>query len=110
MYAHQFRAMFVMNCRIQRDEVLKYVPKLTKKERQKQKWKGKRREGEGGSVVVGEGVGEEERRGVGEGGEGEGGDGEDYYSVHCAECNTEVAVFDSDEVFHFFNVLASASS
>ena len=31
-----------------------------------------------------------------------------YHPVRCSECNTEVAVFDKDEVFHFFNVLPSA--
>ena len=32
---------------------------------------------------------------------------ETYHPVRCSVCNTEVAVFDSEEVFHFFNVLAS---
>ena len=107
IYTNQFRAMFVMNCRISRDEVLKHVPKLSKKERQKRKRKEKRRGG-GGGGSVGEG-----NRGGGEGGswgEGVEGEGEDYRPVHCAECNTEIAVYDKDEVFHFYNVLASASS
>ena len=30
-----------------------------------------------------------------------------YHPVRCAECKTEVGVFDSDEVYHFYNVLAS---
>lgn len=30
-----------------------------------------------------------------------------YYPVKCTVCNTQVAVYDSDEVYHFFNVLAS---
>ena len=29
-----------------------------------------------------------------------------YNPVKCAECNTDVAVMDKDEVFHFFNVLS----
>uniref|UniRef100_A0A2R9AEC2 E2F associated phosphoprotein n=1 Tax=Pan paniscus TaxID=9597 RepID=A0A2R9AEC2_PANPA len=32
-----------------------------------------------------------------------------YHPVMCTECSTEVAVYDKDEVFHFFNVLASHS-
>lgn len=32
-----------------------------------------------------------------------------YHPVLCTECSTEVAVMDKDEVFHFFNVLASHS-
>ena len=85
--------MFVMNCRVIRDEVLKHVPRLTKRERQQQQRrlkKGKRGEG-------GEGGGEPE-------------EAEDYHPVHCAECNTDIAVYDKDEVFHFYNVLASAAS
>ena len=94
VYPNQYRAMFVMNCRIHRDEVLKYAPKLNKKERRRKKGR-RKREGGGGS-----GGGE-----PGAGGEEE----EDYHPVYCAECNTQVAVYDRDEVFHFFNVLASAS-
>lgn len=30
-----------------------------------------------------------------------------FHPVKCEECNTVVAVFDEDEVYHFFNVLAS---
>lgn len=30
-----------------------------------------------------------------------------YNPVQCSECSTEVAVFDKDEVYHFFNILAS---
>lgn len=88
--------MFVMNCRIRRDEVLKYAPKLNKRERRR---KGKRKRGGGG----GSGDGEPKAGGKEEEEE------EDYHPVHCSECNTQVAVYDKDEVFHFFNVLASAS-
>ena len=116
VYTNQFRAMFVMNCRIDRDEILKHVPKLSKKERQKRKRKAKKRgesvgEGSGGGGGRGEGSGGGDGgRGGGGGGRGEGEGEEDYHPVHCAECNTEIAVYDKDEVFHFFNVLASASS
>ena len=30
-----------------------------------------------------------------------------YHPVVCSICNTEVGVYDSDEVYHLFNVLAS---
>jgi len=30
-----------------------------------------------------------------------------YNPVRCSICNTEVAVYDADEIYHFFNVLAS---
>ena len=98
-----------MNCRISKDEVLKHIPKPSKKEKQKKKWKERRkeREGGGGESVGGEGGGSEGFGGAGEGGVDE---ADNYHPVHCAECNTEIAVYDRDEVFHFFNVLASAAS
>ena len=30
-----------------------------------------------------------------------------YHPVFCQHCSTEVAVYDSDEVYHFFNVLTA---
>lgn len=32
---------------------------------------------------------------------------DDFHPVHCSVCDTEVAAFDKDEVYHFFNILAS---
>ena len=32
-----------------------------------------------------------------------------FHPVKCNQCSTEVAVYDSEEVYHFFNVLASHS-
>ncbi len=32
---------------------------------------------------------------------------DNYFAVLCSVCNTQVAVFDKDEVYHFFSVLAS---
>uniref|UniRef100_A0A2R5LH35 Putative e2f-associated phosphoprotein n=1 Tax=Ornithodoros turicata TaxID=34597 RepID=A0A2R5LH35_9ACAR len=32
-----------------------------------------------------------------------------FKPVRCSQCNTEVAVYDKDEVYHFFNVIASFS-
>lgn len=36
-----------------------------------------------------------------------GADKEIFNPVRCTVCNTEVAVYDKDEIYHFFNVLAS---
>ena len=30
-----------------------------------------------------------------------------YHPVNCCQCKTEVGVIDKDEVYHFFNVVAS---
>jgi len=81
IYKNQYRAMFVLNCTIYRDEVLK--TKAPKKVSKKQR---KRKKDE-----------DEDDSGP-------------YHPVKCTICSTEVAVFDKDEVFHFFNVLPSASS
>ena len=86
-YVNQYRAMFVLNCRIVRDEVLKYAPKPDKKARRKKR-KGQEPEG-----VAAEDIQVES---------------ESYNPVRCNECNTEVAVYGKDEVFHFFHVLSSA--
>nr|XP_033807238.1 E2F-associated phosphoprotein isoform X2 [Geotrypetes seraphini] len=78
-YKTQYRAMFVMNCAVMKEEVLRYQEPQKKKKkhcRKKQKMQS----------------GEEQ---------------EIYHPVKCTECATEVAVYDKDEVYHFFNVLAS---
>lgn len=30
-----------------------------------------------------------------------------FYPVRCKECQTELGVYDHEEVYHFFNVIAS---
>ncbi|KAI6647326.1 hypothetical protein LOD99_12322 [Oopsacas minuta] len=79
LYKDQFRAMFVMHCRIEEGEILKY-----KKKKQKKKFK--RREEMGSTEAVEYDV---------------------YQPVKCGSCQTEVGVFDEDEVYHFYNVLPS---
>lgn len=73
-----------------KDEVLKYVPKPSKKSRKRSKGTNRVEPlPESGPDLQ---------------------EGDGYHPVRCAECNTEVAVVDTDEVFHFFNVLPSAPS
>ena len=69
--------MFVMNCRVDTTQKLKYS--LSKSARKKSKLKKKEEEDEG----------------------------EDYNPVKCETCGTEVAVYDKDEIYHFFNVIPS---
>ncbi|XP_005376998.1 PREDICTED: E2F-associated phosphoprotein [Chinchilla lanigera] len=86
-YKTQYRAMFVMNCTVNRQEVLRYKnPDNRKKRRGNKKLRPNQED-------PAEQAGAEEV----------------YHPVMCAECSTEVAVYDKDEVFHFFNVLASHS-
>lgn len=75
IYKSQYRAMFVSNCKVITEEILKYP---VKKKRSKKNSE---------NDVAGK---------------------EDVYNpVRCSVCNTEVAVYDADEIYHFFNVLAS---
>lgn len=78
-----------MNCTVVKDEILKYkgpLNKMTKRRNKKIK--------QSSESIAGQEKQEEE---------------EIYHPVKCTECSTEVAVLDKDEVFHFFNVLASHS-
>lgn len=68
--------MFVLNCTVVKDEVLRCKPK-----QKKHRKKGQDPSKDGSS--------------------------DKFNPVRCNVCNTEVAVYDKDEVFHFFNVLAS---
>ncbi|XP_012782313.2 E2F-associated phosphoprotein isoform X2 [Ochotona princeps] len=88
-YKTQYRAMFVMNCSVNKEEVLRYKAPENRK-----RWRGRKkmRSNQEDAVQQVETAVEET-----------------YHPVLCSECSTEVAVFDKDEVFHFFNVLASHS-
>ncbi|XP_042302246.1 E2F-associated phosphoprotein isoform X2 [Sceloporus undulatus] len=86
-YRTQYRAMFVMNCTVIKEEILKYKGPLNKKTK-----RGHKKIKQSTESIAGPEKQEEE---------------EIYHPVKCTECSTEVAVLDKDEVFHFFNVLAS---
>lgn len=75
IYKNQYRAMFVSNCKVVSDEVLKYPHKKKRSKKHLEE-----------AVVSREDA---------------------YNPVRCSICNTEVAVYDKDELYHFFNVLAS---
>ncbi|XP_001512221.1 E2F-associated phosphoprotein [Ornithorhynchus anatinus] len=86
-YKTQYRAMFVMNCSVNKEEILRYRGPVNRKKR-----RGRNKNESNNQTAT------EEQEGMEE---------EIYHPVKCTECSTEVAVFDKDEVFHFFNVLAS---
>ncbi|XP_062326090.1 E2F-associated phosphoprotein isoform X1 [Osmerus eperlanus] len=96
-YRTQYRAMFVMNCSVNKEEVLRYKTQNERKRKNR-----KRRRGQQEEVATPPPT--EAQLGTGP----RGMDGEEaYHPVQCTECSTEVAVFDKDEVYHFFNILAS---
>lgn len=91
-YRTQYRAMFVMNCTVKRDEVLRYKP-------QKDIKHGSRKRRRGQKETAEEEIPDPTPAGM---------DADEvYHPVQCSECSTEVAVFDKDEVYHFFNILSS---
>ncbi|KAH7933503.1 hypothetical protein HPB49_013252 [Dermacentor silvarum] len=79
IYNTQYRAMFVKNCVVNRKETLRCLPSRSSSKRRQN---------------LPEGVN----------------DPRDIFNpVQCEVCRTEVAVYDSEEVYHFFNVIASFS-
>ena len=93
--------MFTVNCVIKTDQILRFphVPEETTKKKKKRNKK-KRNQDEQRENSAAEtstnSVHEDD-------------DDETFHPVMCTECNTEVGVYDRDEVYHFFNVLASHS-
>ncbi|XP_065060413.1 E2F-associated phosphoprotein-like [Rhopilema esculentum] len=83
IYKTQYRAMFVLHCNVCRDELLRYE--------NKRKNARKRKDGPGKLIPATE----------------DSKSSEVYNPVKCTECGTVLAVYDCDEIYHFFNVLAS---
>lgn len=84
--------MFVMNCTVKKDEVLRYKSQPMRNPR-------KRRRGQKTEAPADEAASSMPAMLMDT--------DEVYHPVRCSECSTEVAVFDKDEVYHFFNILAS---
>ncbi|XBH79109.1 hypothetical protein VPH35_105156 [Triticum aestivum] len=81
-YVNQYRAMFVCNCKVKTDQILR-------------EGKGKRKNRK--VTAVDSATPEVANKGP------------VYHPVCCEICSTEVGVFDEDEVYHFFNVIPSNS-
>ena len=88
MYKTQYRVMFVLNCITDWSENL-----TSKKDEHKKGNKKKKRKGE--MEATWESI-ESETDSF-------------SFNIRCSVCNTQVAAYDEDEVFHFFNVLSSYS-
>eukprot|EP00039_Didymoeca_costata_P029639 m.25639 g.25639 ORF g.25639 m.25639 type:complete len:266 (+) comp7725_c0_seq4:273-1070(+) len=86
LYETQFRAMFVVNCNIESGETLHYPEPGKKKKNQRRYKKSNEKEQSWTNNNPGETVN----------------------PVKCTECETVVAVYDSDEIYHFFNVISAA--
>lgn len=100
-YRTQYRAMFVMNCSVNKEEVLRYK---TANKRKQNRHRNKAQQDPataGAEMETDAGLTDVRLAGMDE--------EEIYHPVKCTECSTEVAVYDKDEVYHFFNILASYS-
>ena len=83
--------MFVMNCKVLSDEILRYKePKKKKFKRHRRREAASKANAEEAGFVPAQDAAAESI----------------YHPVKCEKCDTEVAVYDEDEVYHFFNVLA----
>ena len=89
--------MFVTHCKVLTDEVLRFPKggKLTKKKRKK------------GNKSADSATSEMDAEKQTNCASSNPVSDEIYHPVKCEQCNTEVGVFDQNEVYHFFNVLAS---
>ena len=88
-YQEQYRAMFVMNCKVVSDEILRY------KEPKKKVFKRHRRKKAAFEPSSEDSTSNQEKS-----------DETIYRPVRCETCDTQVAVYDKDEIYYFFNVLA----
>ena len=86
--------MFVMNCTVKRDEVLRYKAQQDRKQRNRKRRRGQKTETPQDDVAPDPAPAGMDADEI-------------YHPVQCSECSTEVAVFDKDEVYHFFNILSS---
>ncbi|XP_023122441.1 E2F-associated phosphoprotein [Amphiprion ocellaris] len=84
-YRTQYRAMFVMNCTVKKDQVLRYKNQEDRKQRRRKRRKDQTPDPTPAGMEA----------------------DELYHPVQCSQCSTEVAVLDQDDVYHFFNILAS---
>lgn len=107
IYDGQFRAMFVQNCRVdykqrltirnkheQRDKFRKSVQKRAKEQEKKLPQKDAKND-----VSTEQEDPETSQKEP---------ECNLYYPVHCSDCHTQIALYDCEEVYHFFSVISSS--
>ncbi len=82
------------NCKVIQEEVLRFPKGAPKNKRKRKNRKGTLDEQTNTSDSVGASTSQAAEEEV-------------YHPVRCEQCNTEVGVYDKEEVYHFFNVLSS---
>ncbi|KAG0364886.1 E2F-associated phosphoprotein-domain-containing protein [Gamsiella multidivaricata] len=111
-YSHQFRAMFVENCRVIENEVLRFPKEAKKKQPPKSGRNAKSTAGAASTPLSSSSSSSSAAAAASTSDPAQGFkpseyDDEDmaYHPVVCEICNTKVALFDQDEVYHYFNVI-----
>jgi hypothetical protein len=135
IYLTQYRAMFVRNCKVVKDKEIRYrkqAPELSKKQQKKLQFKEAMKakklskknnatnttDTSNMSIETPSTQSQQQQENVNIPKPFEFTDNilvedehlfepEIYYPVHCAICDVQVAVMDTDEVYHFFNVVPS---
>ncbi|KAK2706029.1 hypothetical protein QYM36_016152 [Artemia franciscana] len=115
IYETQYRAMFVSNCSVDESQVLKLQPKISHKRKAKNFGRGKTEKPKKCSIdpateedTLAEALGNFSQNGIMMKREASKTlTINSYHPVKCGECGTEVAVYDQDEIYHFFNVISS---
>ncbi|XP_076030833.1 E2F-associated phosphoprotein-like [Oratosquilla oratoria] len=112
-YTNQYRAMFVFNCKVDRTQLLSYPKKETKTERL-QRIKQKRvtqREAMSLQNEAPAGLDAQANSAQGTSTLDSAAENEEwmdnFHPVLCNICGTKVAVYDEDEIYHFFNIVTS---
>ncbi|EGT39797.1 hypothetical protein CAEBREN_15160 [Caenorhabditis brenneri] len=90
IYKTQYRAMFVSNCQLVGE---KMAIEKTGKEKRRQRQKARKSGGQADAAATAPVLDESDL----------------YTQVKCSSCGTIVAMMDSEEIYHFFNVLAGYS-
>lgn len=91
LHVNQYRAMFVQNCRVVQNEILRSIPN-----KKQQKQISRNSKSAARAQMDGESSGRAETE-------------ETYKPVRCEECDAQVAVLDQEDIYHFVNVLPSYS-
>ena len=103
LYSNQYRAMFVQNCSVDSTQKLEFPMSKKDKKRSQKNRKGK-------SSKSSEGAATEDNSSLtaaSASNQTEESNEELFNPVKCDTCSTEVGVYDKEEIYHFFNIIAS---
>lgn len=104
VYKTQYRSMFVMNCTVDAGNPLQEEARSSQEGNKEQK---EQKEKEDEQEEEMEGKTRKDSRKNARNKKKKKKDTQVYLNVRCSICQTQVAMYDEEQVYHFFNVLAS---